>query len=357
MSITEKDILQGIKDLRLSEKKRTLMRSELSAYADLHSMPSVETASFNSIAFLGNIFTHSRVLMAATLAFVLVVTGGSATASAAENAVPGEALYGVKVLVNEPIASVFAGTGASKARYHAKLAVRRVEEAEVLESRGAFTPEYAAELTERFVDEAEKAEAEVARLESKGDVSASLAIRSELASDLSLHVAVPIEEETVALAKGAAAPTLMKVSAEVADEVTVPDEKVAFQTLIATRVASLRERHAAPPIFIADEDDNDETDEEVGIATAQARSAKHSLLSGTSVASTDASTTASSSPLEGKRLLKTLLRAHQNSEDREGTSAEVSGKGDGDTVLDASALLAPVENPNRLIPRSTLPAE
>ena len=351
MSITEKDILQGIKDLRLSGKERALMRSELSAYADLHSMPSVEATSFNSLAFLGNIFAHSRVLMAGSLALVIVITGSSATASAAEKAVPGEALYGVKVLVNEPVASVFAGTGASKARYHAKLAVRRVEEAEVLESRGAFTPEHAAELTERFVQETEKAEAEVARLESKGDVSASLAIRTELASDLSLHVEVPVVEETVALAKSAAAPTLMQVSTEVVDEAPIPDEKVAFRTLVATRVASLRERHAQPPVFLAEEEDTGETDEEGGIATAQARSAKHSLLSGTSVASIDATTTASSSPFEGKRLLKTLLRVHQSPDDRAGAS------GKGDAVLDASTLLAPVENPDRLVPRSALPAE
>ena len=192
MKLTEKDILQGLKDLRLTEQERALMRSELSAYADLHSMPSVEAIPFNSLAFLGNIFAHSRVLVAGTLAFVLVITGSSATALAAEKAVPGDVLYGVKVLVNEPVAEVFAGAGAGRARHHAKLAVRRVEEAEVLDARGALTSERAAELAERFVQEAEKAETEVAHLESRGDVSASLAIRTELASDLSLHVAVPV---------------------------------------------------------------------------------------------------------------------------------------------------------------------
>lgn len=356
MKLTEKDILQGLKDLRLSTPERALMRSELSAYADLHSMPSVEAAPFNSLAFLGNIFAHSRVLVAGTLAFVLVITGSSATALAAEKAVPGDVLYGVKVLVNEPVAEVFAGAGAGRARHHAKLAVRRVEEAEVLESRGALTSERAAELAERFVQEAEKTEAEVAHLESRGDVSASLAIRTELASDLSLHVAVPVEDGTVALAKSAAiAPTLMKISVEVADEVTVPDEKVAFRTLVAARVASLRERHAAPPAFVVEDEEDGEATADEDRATAQARSSKRALLSGSSVGSVidAASTTASSSPLEGKRLLKNLLRARQNS---------TEGAGGVDTKdkvhsIEPSLIIESVENPARLVPRSSILGE
>ena len=356
MKLTEKDILQGLKDLRLTEQERALMRSELSAYADLHSMPSVEATPFNSLAFLGNIFAHSRVLVAGTLAFVLVITGSSATALAAEKAVPGDVLYGVKVLVNEPVAEVFAGAGAGRARHHAKLAVRRVEEAEVLESRGALTSERAVELAERFVQEAEKAETEVAHLESRGDVSASLAIRTELATDLSLHVEEPATESVMALAKSAAAPTLVNAAAEPA-AVTAGDEKVAFRTLVAARVASLRERHTAPPAFVVEDEEDDEATADEDRATAQVQSAKRALLSGSSVGSVidSASTTASSSPLEGKRLLKNLLRARQNS--TEGVGGVEAKRKDKVHNIEPSFIIESIENPARLVPSSAIPGE
>ena len=149
----------------------------------------------------------------------------------------------------------------------------------------------------------------------------------------------------------------MKVAVEVADEVTVPDEKVAFRTLVAARVASLRERHTAPPAFVVEDEEDDEATVDEDRATAQVQSAKRALLSGSSVGSVidAASTTASSSPLEGKRLLKNLLRARQNS--TEGVGGVEAKHKDKVHNIEPSFIIESIENPARLVPRSAIPGE
>ncbi len=68
-------------------------------------------------------FIQTRIL--APLAVVFLIGGG--TAAAAEGALPGDALYAVKIYVNEEVVQALAQSPVAKAEVHASLAERRVE--------------------------------------------------------------------------------------------------------------------------------------------------------------------------------------------------------------------------------------
>lgn len=228
MNNTEHNFIQTLKKTRLSDEVRTRMRTELAAYAELHALPQVEAAPFNSMAFMGGMLAHSRKLVAGVVICALVIATGSASALAAETAVPGEVLYPIKVQVTEPARVLFAGSAKAKARVHAALAVRRVQEAEILRARGALTMETESELTSRFSVETDKVVGEADKLEAAGDTSESVAIRADLATLLS-------EQTVSAEVARVSVDTLSKAEASA----PVP---ISIRETVATRAALLRVR-------------------------------------------------------------------------------------------------------------------
>lgn len=322
----ERELFSKLEDLRMEETKRTLMRSELAAFADLHAVTAKEEATrFNSVAFLSTIFTHSRKLMAASLVVVMVLVTGTATTYASERAVPGELLYTVKVAVAEPVASVFAGEGVSQARFHAKLALRRVEEAAILESRGELTAEHAEELSTRFVHAADKAEQQALELASSGDYSASLAVRTELATELSAFVAdtdlapttdIALATEVRTEESTASQATMMKMAAEPV-ETSEPLEfargevsLTPFKQLVSRKIASLRV-NTNPREDLHEKFATSEVEEVASSDTRKGKqvSAARTLLLGASVSQEEASSTATSTSLDGVEIIKEILKA------------------------------------------------
>lgn len=70
------------------------------------------------------------------IALILALSGG--TSVVAENALPGDALYSVKISLNEPVVGLFAVSKESKATWQEKLAERRLQEVDKLVSKGDF---------------------------------------------------------------------------------------------------------------------------------------------------------------------------------------------------------------------------
>ena len=234
MITNDKELIQAMKTVRLSESARARMREQLSAYADLHSMPSQAGGSFQILPFMMMALTRSRPVLAGVLMVVLIAGVGGTATFAAESAVPGDVLYPVKVGVNEPVASVFAGSGESQARFHAKLAVRRVEEAAKLDAKGKLTPEVEAHLADTFEKETARALEAADKLAAGGDMSAPLAIRAELADN-------PVVQE-FALATPSATASADTAILAVADQTNSTDAAgdahgaVATTMMVATEV-------------------------------------------------------------------------------------------------------------------------
>lgn len=86
----------------------------------------------------------------ALAAFLILFLGGGTTMYAAQGALPGDPLYGVKISVNELILSALARTPEARARLESALAVRRLHEAEALAAQNELSAERRALLEERF---------------------------------------------------------------------------------------------------------------------------------------------------------------------------------------------------------------
>lgn len=325
MNNTEKNFIQNLKDIRLDGEAKLRIREQLVAYSELHSMPAVEEKPFNGVSFISSMFGHSRRLLATTLALALLLVGGGASTFAAEKAVPGDVLYPVKVSINEPVAAVFAGSGEAQARHHARLAVRRVQEAELLRSRGALTPETEEDLSVKIDAETTKVLEEAGKLSLAGDVSASVAVRSDLAGELAAYapaadtVAASAPEVAPMMAKAARA-TLESVPAE--DTASTPRtvREVLGKKLVLLRVSqdsNLRTKALAT--------DNEESD---STAKKQGSHPTRGLLSGASVRNddTEASSTATSSPALGKKFIDQLLKREEkkNTEELKDIPADVA---------------------------------
>lgn len=106
----------------------------------------------------------------------LLLLGGGVS-YAADGTLPGDALYPVKINVNEALSQALTFRDASEAKLQADLADRRASEAEELAARGELSPEIRADLEARFRDHLAKLEGKVADL---GDDVATAQIAADL---------------------------------------------------------------------------------------------------------------------------------------------------------------------------------
>lgn len=133
------EYLEKFKSMSLSSDAKLRMRDELSSFADFHAVRegsdvrSIKQMQSNSVFAL---FTHSksRIMNATLLIALMIGTGG--TAFAAQNTVPGDFLYPVKVHVNENVRSSLALGADAEAKLQAEFFAERLEEARTLALKG-----------------------------------------------------------------------------------------------------------------------------------------------------------------------------------------------------------------------------
>jgi hypothetical protein len=91
-----------------------------------------------------------------TIAIIIALLLGGGTSFAAENALPGDALYTIKINVNEKAQELVALSSEADAKVQAKLAGRRLEEAEKLAINGKLNAETSTELRASFEEHSRK---------------------------------------------------------------------------------------------------------------------------------------------------------------------------------------------------------
>ncbi|MBI4079891.1 hypothetical protein HY414_01505 [Candidatus Kaiserbacteria bacterium] len=170
--------------IRLTRSERELMRRALEEA--IHTSRLIKSPI--RITPSPYLFISSKLVAPMAFVLILAVVGGG-TAYAAESAVPGDTLYPVKVNVNEKLAVALATTAEGKADVQAKLAERRMKEAEVLVERGTFTAETKVEIEARLEEHADRVDAEVAAIEPEDPIVAA-DITSRLGSALEAHSAL-----------------------------------------------------------------------------------------------------------------------------------------------------------------------
>jgi hypothetical protein len=141
-------MLGAIKGTKFSNDERDVMRSRLRFFMNTHpaeapfALRTLDSFS-DGVSSMGSqlSFMHGfrfRSVGVAALALVLAV--GVGTSYAAQDALPGDALYGIKINVNEPVQGSLATSPSAQADWNTELAQRRLAEAATLAAEGKLTP-------------------------------------------------------------------------------------------------------------------------------------------------------------------------------------------------------------------------
>ena len=123
-------------------------------------------------------------MLAIIIPIIIAISGGVSVA--AENSLPGDFLFPVKVKVNEEIRSAIALTPRAKAEWEIKVAERRLEEAEKLSAEGKLKAEVSAKIEENFKAHADRVQERIAKFEAEDKAEVS----SQFETSLNAHEAI-----------------------------------------------------------------------------------------------------------------------------------------------------------------------
>ncbi len=128
--------------------------------------------------------------MPALGAFVLLIGTGASASFAAENSVPGDLLYPVKIHVNEVLMERLAVSSEDQARLQAKRAIRRLKEAESLAAAKRLDAESTATLQQAFGTHARNVRRSIALMAAAQDASTASTLGNEFQASLEAHASV-----------------------------------------------------------------------------------------------------------------------------------------------------------------------
>ncbi len=177
---------------RLHDDERQRLRAKLLAYVRAHRpapVPELRRAAFGLLAML------RRPLPVALAVVVVLTTTG--VASAAEQSLPGDPLYIVKINLNERARGVLALSSSSQAAWELERVERRLQEAEALAQRGDLKTAARVELEYQLEVASTAVTGRIAELQARGQSgeAAELSTNLEAAFDVHEHTMVEVNSQ------------------------------------------------------------------------------------------------------------------------------------------------------------------
>lgn len=179
---------------RLAADERAALRARI--VAAMQSSPAVRDQEENCLPLQG---THTWAFLiktsfatppsyryTMTIVLLLALLAGGGTSLAAEQALPGDILYPVKVDLVEPIRATLAVSPEAKAKWEARIAERRLEEGEALLAHANLSQETKAAIEQRFLVASANAKANIAAVRER-DAAAAAFIESDFETSLKTH--------------------------------------------------------------------------------------------------------------------------------------------------------------------------
>lgn len=120
---------------------------------------------------------------------VLAILVGGGTSLAAEQALPGDPLYPIKISVNENMRSWLAFSDEARASLEAKLAEKRLEEAEKLAARNELDEAVRIKIEQNFQAHADRVEQRIAQFESRNHPKAA-EVHAHFQTSLEAHAKI-----------------------------------------------------------------------------------------------------------------------------------------------------------------------
>lgn len=183
---------EEMKNIVLTQKERAALRFSILDF--------IKTNPVSSQVLLRLIFQRSIIYSWQLLALFIkkpmpillilaLILGGGGVSFAAENALPGDVLYPVKVKVNEEVVAALAFSPEAKVNWEARRLERRLEEAEHLAEKGELKAEVRERIEENFERHAGRVRVRIAEFEAK-DLKAAADISSNLEVSLQAHARI-----------------------------------------------------------------------------------------------------------------------------------------------------------------------
>ncbi len=217
------------------------MRLDLAVFIDEHPARApflVRAFSYSShvldMASSRHAFTGYRLV---AMSLVIVLVAGAGTTYAAENSLPGDPLYGIKVNVAEPVERVLTASGETQAQWDVTLANRRLEEAEKLAATGALTATNVQIVQTQLADVTQNLNASVATATTAPAATSTVAATSS-----------PTQVAAIAQASDAQSDLEASLSAHVQVLDALASTSPTVQSVIAPLVAAVRAQAASARI-------------------------------------------------------------------------------------------------------------
>lgn len=170
----------------LEHAKKDAVKENIVAYMNMHPVRKNVSDRLKS-QNRGNILFFNTQHMYAKIATLLILLSGSGTAFAAENTIPGDSLYPIKIHINEPVREALAVSSEAKANWNAEVAERRLDEASKLAVQGKLSAELGTKLETKFVEQTQKIKDRIAKLQEAGKDDSASELSTRLQSALQIH--------------------------------------------------------------------------------------------------------------------------------------------------------------------------
>lgn len=118
---------------------------------------------------------------------LIILLGGGTTSLLANNSLPGDVLYPIKINVNEKVESMLAVTEKGDAEVDASQASRRLKEAEALAAKGKLDKKLNEKIKDSFTKEISSLDAHIVSLENAGATTTAIKLRGEWKDELDNH--------------------------------------------------------------------------------------------------------------------------------------------------------------------------
>lgn len=215
LSERKKRLFDKAKKLSLTPEEKAAGRLSIKNFMESRPSPSasaapspVQSPYFNNLTtFFGFLSASVRKKALVPIAAVLIFTLAVGTTFAAGDALPGDALYPVKINVNEKIEVFLAVDAKAKAKVAANHAITRLAEAEKLAERGRLNMETKASLEVRFAEQAENVKRITDGIKDDGDAEEAINANSDFEMKLNEH-----QKTIAAIAEGFGASSTEKES-------------------------------------------------------------------------------------------------------------------------------------------------
>lgn len=170
------------KEIRLTPEEKAASNTALFAYMKEHPVREGQV--------IRPLWQRSTFLHPVPVALLILLLLGGGTAYAAEGSLPDEALYPIKIHVNEAIREKLALSPTAKAKWDARVTERRLEEAEKLISAGKLTANTKTRVLRGIEHQTQRAKQRIEFLKHAGSTSTAEEVNTHLEATLRFHAHV-----------------------------------------------------------------------------------------------------------------------------------------------------------------------